>query len=198
MSGGNGIQPLASASGRKRRGVGAVVGLAALLIGSRAASGTPACPGVSSFDELQSRYEIVKVEKFRGGLTSREVAEADIGLEVVILPSHFRFGDVIIERPAYERLCYPVPAGEGEVDPHRWSNFYGFRTERRFIEVLAVHEPDSSHGPRYRFEVIAPDELWRTYDGWLFTLRKSGCPCRLRAPPRIPSDREVDEPPDTP
>ncbi len=183
MSAGNALHPLDPARRWESRWFGAVVLLGAMFVPSRFVSGTPSCPGTWTIGQLQSRYEIVSVEKFRGGLTSREEAEGAVGLEVAILANRFRLGEVVIDRPAYKLQCYPAATTEGEVDPYRWSNFYGFHTARRFIEVLAVYDSGSSENPRYRFEVIGPDELWRMYDGWLFSLKKTGCPPRIHMQP---------------
>jgi hypothetical protein len=185
MSAGNAFHPFEpKKSGWKSCWFGAVALLVAVLVPSLTAFGAPSCPGTWTIDQLQSRYEIVSAEKFRGGLTSREEAEGTVGLEVAILADRFRLGEVVIDRPAYKLQCYPVATTEGEVDPYRWSNFYGFHTARRFIEVLAVYESESSENARYRFEVIGPDELWRMFDGWLFSLKKKpGCPSRIPTQP---------------
>lgn len=160
--------------GWHRRSLRAPALLVALLHAGASASGQPVCSDTWTIEQLQGRYEIVGVEKFRGGLTSREEAERGIGLHVAVLADRFRLGDDAIDRPAYELACHPVATAEGEIDPDRWSNFYGFRTDRRVIEVLEVHDPGGSDNPRYRFEVIGAGELWRTYDGWLFRLTKTG------------------------
>lgn len=183
MSAGNAFHLFDPARRWESRWFGAVALLVAVFVPSRFVSGAPSCPGTWTIGQLQSRYEIVSVEKFRGGLTSREEAEGAVGLEVAILANRFRLGEVVFDRPAYKLQCYPVATTEGEVDPYRWSNFYGFHTARRFIEVLAVYDSESSENPRYRFEVIGPDELWRMYDGWLFSFKKTGCPPRIHMQP---------------
>ena len=174
MSAGRAFHIHEPANGWNRRWVGAIALLMAAPLAGCMTAAAPLCSDTRTIAQLQSHYEIVSVEKFRGGLTSREDAERGVGLEVAVLADLFRLGEVVIDRPVYNLHCYPVPTTEGEVDPHRWSNFYGFKTDRRFIEVLAVYESESSERPNYRFEVIGADELWRMFDGWLFRLRKSG------------------------
>ena len=139
-----------------------------LLIGGCTSVHADVCPDLRPVADLYAVYEVVAVEKYRGGLTSREQAAAFVGREVELSAVLFRLGETTITPPWYEIRCHPVPR-EGEVTTDRWSNFYGHGTERRHIEVLDVFAADETY-PGYRFEVIGPRELWRLYDGWLYRL----------------------------
>ena len=145
----------------------ALLGFSALIGGCMSAHAN-VCPDLRPVADLYAVYEFVAVEKYRGGLTSRVQAEASVGREVDLSEEFFRLGDTTITRPRYEIRCHPAPV-EGEVTTDRWSSFYGYGTERRYVEVLEVFAADETH-PGYRFEVIGPLELWRLYDGWLYRL----------------------------
>ena len=146
-----------------------LVWLLALPGGYASASNKP-CTDLHGLAEFYSLFEVVSVEKYRGGLTSRTDAEAAIGQEMELSPGIFRLGHVTIEQPQYETHCHPKPA-EGEVTQERGSVFYGYGIERRQIEIISVFVPKETH-PAYRFELISRKELWRLYDGWLYRLQR--------------------------
>jgi hypothetical protein len=149
----------------------ALLGLLALTGGCMSARAN-VCPDLRQVADLYAVYEVVAVEKYRGGLTSRVEAAAFVGQEVELSVELFRLGETTITQPRYEIRCHPVPV-EGEVTTDRWSSFYGYGIERRHIEVLDVYATTETH-PDYRFEVIGPRELWRLYDGWLYRLHARG------------------------
>jgi hypothetical protein len=128
-----------------------------------------ACPQIRPLSDLFAVYEVVAVEKYRGGLTSQTQAESLVGTEVEISMALFRMVDETITQPGYQIRCHTVPA-EGEVSTDRWSNFYGYGMDRQYVEVLEVSENEGA-SLEYLFEVISPQELWRLHDGWLYRLR---------------------------
>jgi hypothetical protein len=145
----------------------ALLGL--LILVSSCVSARPnVCPDIRGVTDLYAMYDIVAVEKYRGGLTSRDQAEALSSREVELSAEQIRMGETTISQPRYEIRCHPAPV-EGEVTTDRWSSFYGYGTERPYIEVLDVFAANDMH-PSFRFEVIGPQELWRLYDGWLYRL----------------------------
>ena len=122
--------------------------------------------------ELYGTYVIVDVARYRGGFTTRQEAEATIGQEVVVSYQAYRFLHFTVETPSYKVHCYPDQP-EGHVTPRheRWSNFYGFGTDRDGIEILEVYDSDDDLWSY--FEVISADELWKPYDGWLYMMRRA-------------------------
>ena len=145
----------------------AIVGVLALVAGCGSA-GAKRCPELRPIADLYAVYEVVDVEKYRGGLTTQEQAEALVGQEIELDAQRFSLGETTIEEPQYRLQCHPSPV-EGEVSAGRWSNFYGYGIERQHVEVLeviATHETEAS----YQLEVIGPRELWWLYDGWLYRM----------------------------
>jgi hypothetical protein len=145
--------------------------LGCLLLSGCMSTHTSVCPHICPVTELFAVYEVVAIEKYRGGLTTQIQAEALVDKEVNISADLFRMADATITQPSYQIRCHSTP-NEGEVSTDRWSNFYGYKIDRRHIEVLDVFGNDETY-PEYRFEVISDRELWWLHDGWLYRLRLS-------------------------
>ncbi len=123
-----------------------------------------------SLDNLSTRYVIYDVIKYRGGLTSEASAKARVGEEVLVDLTSFQGRDVVIADPSYELACYP-PQREGEVSPNRWSDFYGFGLDRKFIEVVHVYgKGDAGEEALINLEVRG-SELWELHDGWIYRMK---------------------------
>ena len=153
----------------ERRNIGLVVFLGCLLLSGCVPTHASVCPDIRPVTDLFAVYEVVAIEKYRGGLTSQIQAEAFVGREIEMSADLFRMVETTITQPRYQIRCHTVPA-EGEVSTDRWSNFYGYKIDRRHVEVLDVFGIDDTN-PEYRFEVISHWELWRLHDGWLYRLR---------------------------
>lgn len=127
-------------------------------------------------ESLLGIYEVKQASRYRGGLTSEKAAQERVGSEVKIGKNQMVSGFSSIEKPRYEIECYPAVDKEGQVPSQRFSNFYGLGLDRDSVKVLEVYaEGDPKGEPSYYFEVVN-DELWELYDGWLYTLAKSGEP----------------------
>jgi hypothetical protein len=147
---------------------GLIVLLASFLLSGCMSTHASACPQIRPLTDLFAVYEVVAVEKYRGGFTSQTQAESLIGTQVEISMALFRMVDETITQPRYQIRCHTVPA-EGEVSTDRWSTFYGYGIDRHHVEVLDVSRNEGAY-PEYLFEVISPQELWRLHDGWLYRL----------------------------
>jgi hypothetical protein len=157
---------LDTTSGRLNTGLIAL--LASFLLSGCMPTHASACPQIHPVTGLFAVYEVVAIEKYRGGLTSQIQAESLVGTEVEISTELFRMADVTITQPRYQIRCHTVLA-EGEVSTDRWSDFYGYGMDRHYVEVLEVSENEGA-SLEYLFEVISPQELWRLHDGWLYRL----------------------------
>lgn len=138
------------------------------------AVGSGSCRAGNAVDMYIGTYTVVAVENYGGGLTTEAAAKSRIGQDVVVSKDTFKVRDTTIARPSYSIACYPMPKREGEVPVDRWSNFYGFGTDRSVVEVLEVQDPAlNDSAPEFHLEVVKTDEgieLWELYDGWLFRL----------------------------
>lgn len=127
-------------------------------------------------ESLLGTYEVKQASRYRGGLTTEEKAQERVGSEVRIGANQMISEFASIEQPRYEIECYPIVEKEDEVPDQRFSNFYGVGLKRKSINVLKVYaEGDPKDEPSYYFEIVN-DELWEFYDGWLYTLIKTGTP----------------------
>ncbi len=123
-----------------------------------------------SLNDLYSSYKIFDVVKYGGGLTTEASAKDRIGKEVVVEHETFKVRDFVISNPSYELDCYPLPK-EGEVSVNRWSNFYGFGSNRTSIKVLHVYdEDDVADEPSINLELVN-GQLWEMYDGWIYKMK---------------------------
>lgn len=137
-------------------------------------TGNRSCRAGSALDAYLGTYTVVAVENYGGGLTTEAAAKSRIGRDVVVSNDGFKIRDTTIARPSYRIACYPMPKAEGEVPVDRWSNLYGFGTDRSVVEVLEVRDPALNNvAPEVHLEVVKGDdgiELWELYDGWLFRM----------------------------
>lgn len=138
-------------------------------------AGDRSCRMGSAIDAYLGTYTVVAVESYGGGLTTEAAAKSRIGQDVVVTNDTFKVRDTTIASPSYRIACYPMPKTEGEVPVDRWSNSYGFGTDRSVVEVLEVQDPElNDAAPEFHLEVIKGDdgiELWESYDGWLFRMK---------------------------
>lgn len=158
------------------QGIGTADNLAPTLgIAAAPTTGDGSCRVGSAVDKYLGTYTVMAVENYGGGLTTEAAAKSRIGQNVVVSKNTFRIRDTAIARPTYSISCYPMPKREGEVAVDRWSNFYGFGTDRSVIEVLEVQDPVlNDAAPELHLEVIKGEdgiELWELYDGWLFRMK---------------------------
>lgn len=123
-----------------------------------------------SLNDLYSSYEIFDVVKYGGGLTTESSAKGRLGKKAIVERDTLQIRDLVISNPSYELTCYPLPS-EGEVDVNRWSNFYGFGSNRASIKVLHVYDEDDVAGePSVNLELVN-GQLWEMYDGWIYKMK---------------------------
>lgn len=126
-----------------------------------------------SVKALYGIYSVEDIERYRGGLTTKEDAFNQLNKQVEIKDNKFLFWDgVSYEDPVYEVQEHPVFNTEGSVPSsvERYGNFYGYGQERDVITTLNVYEAGLNE-PGYVFEVVG-DELWFFFDGWFYRLEK--------------------------
>lgn len=127
-------------------------------------------------DGLMGTYTVASVDRYRGGLTTDETAQAWVGSPVVVTGALYRHQGKEIQSPDYELVCHDVALAEGEVptDAQRLlSTFHGMRSDRSVVWELRVLDPASGEHEA-GFEVLVDAggvELWYLYDGWRMVLR---------------------------
>ena len=121
-------------------------------------------------------YEIISVEKYRGGLTTQEEANKKIGFSITLCPTNFSDGDHTIAKPIYRKSRKLILKEEGVVPSDRNSAFYGFMSNREYIEYISIFEPDDTKSIYSQYEVIGKNILMESYDGFFFKLvLKAAC-----------------------
>ncbi|QNI01816.1 hypothetical protein HXW73_02050 [Halomonas sp. SH5A2] len=128
-------------------------------------------------EKLYGVYEVADIERYRGGLTSREEAFKQLDRLVKVKKGEFLFWDGnIYENPIYEIKGHSVLNMEGDVPSasEKFGNFFGYGQEREKIRTLSVYSQEPNEPP-YMFEVVEGN-LWMFLDGWFYRLE------------RIPSD----------
>lgn len=126
-----------------------------------------------SLERIYGEYNIESVERYRGGLTSREQASSHLNTHVSINEDEFVFWNGVIYRdPVYEIENYASLSEEGNVPgpSERYGNFYGYGQEREEIRVINVRSQEANSQP-YMFEVVE-GELWLFLDGWFYRFKK--------------------------
>lgn len=137
------------------------------------------CVGIRELSTYMGTYKVVAVKRYGGGITSRELATQHMGTSMISLSTaHVSVsGNSPIKQPKYTIMCQPKPV-EGEVVPPdaRYSNFYGFGMDRKFVSVLQVRDPaDKDQTPYYEFELLhlgGKQEIWYMDDEWLYELER--------------------------
>lgn len=125
-------------------------------------------------ESLYGIYAVENIERYRGGLTSREEASLLVDRLVTIKPSELLFWDgAVCANPVYEINSHVGINSEGHIPSatEKYGNFYGYGIEREVIRTLSVNCQQSSE-VSYLFEVVG-DELWVFLDGWLYRLEKT-------------------------
>ncbi|KZN48291.1 hypothetical protein N474_22215 [Pseudoalteromonas luteoviolacea CPMOR-2] len=121
-------------------------------------------------------YEVISVEKYRGGLTTQEEANKKIGGLITLCPTSFTDGDYAIAKPVYKNSRELLSKEEGVVPSDKNSAFYGFMSDREHIEYISIFEPDDTKNIYSRYEVIGNNMLMESYDGYFFKMiLKSTC-----------------------
>lgn len=124
-------------------------------------------------------YQVLSVEKYRGGLTTREEARARIGSDVIITANRFSLDDRESSAPRYSLQCHDITRSEGEVPTGRerlLGPFFGLGADREVVWEITV-EDGRSGDYLAAFEVVPQGgsfELWRLYDGWVYVLSSAG------------------------
>lgn len=124
-------------------------------------------------ENLYGVYEVANIERYRGGLTSREEAFKQLGRLVTVKKNEFSFWDGdIYENPIYEIKDHSVLNLEGNVPSasEKFGNFFGYGQEREKVRTLSVYSQEPNEPP-YIFEVVAGN-LWMFLDGWFYTLER--------------------------
>ncbi|WP_143301524.1 hypothetical protein [Candidatus Entotheonella palauensis] len=122
---------------------------------------------------LYGHYTLATAEKYRGGLTSVDQIRAKFGAGLSLFSDRFNLGPETWASPRYRLQSHPVAATEGEVEPGRWSYFFGYGMERKSIDILEIRQPKPHPETRqYHLEVISDNEVWLLYDGWLLRFKR--------------------------
>lgn len=124
-------------------------------------------------EDLSGVYEVANVERYRGGLTSREEAFKQLDKIVSVKKNEFSFWDgTVYENPIYETKDHSVLNLEGNVPSasEKLGNFFGYGQERENIRTLNVYSQEP-HQPPYMFEIVE-GSLWMFLDGWFYRLEK--------------------------
>jgi hypothetical protein len=133
------------------------------------------CASAPSIAELMGRYRVVSVERYRGGLTSREEALARVGERVLLSDAELNLYGRTLVAPRYNLLCHRFSREEGEVPTNEerlLSTFYGYRSDREVVWELEVSADNGEF--YYAFEVVPSNggiELWDLSDGWIYFMR---------------------------
>ncbi|MCP1316006.1 MULTISPECIES: hypothetical protein [unclassified Halomonas] len=125
-------------------------------------------------DSVYGLYEVHLIERYRGGLTTREEAFLRQDSRISVQEDVFTFwNDDVCENPHYAIENHYVNEIEGEVSSssERYGNFYGYGEDRNVINELSVacHENDDA---TYSFEIVN-GELWLFLDGWFYQLQRT-------------------------
>ncbi|ETX04330.1 hypothetical protein [Candidatus Entotheonella palauensis] len=122
---------------------------------------------------LYGHYTLAATEKYRGGLTTLDEIHSTFGTGLSLFNDRFALGSETWHRPRYRLQSHPVVITEGEVQPGRWSYFFGYGMDRKSIDVLEIRQPEIDQQSRqYHLEVISHDEVWLLYDGWLLRFKR--------------------------
>lgn len=129
------------------------------------------CPDLS-VEQFYGNYEIFHITRYRGGITSEELAKQRIGSAVTLTEEKFQTRNLVISTPSYKLKCYDLPK-EGEIPTDRHSNFFGISLDRPSITVLEIFDlGDSPDEPSIKLEILN-DQLWELYDGWIYKIKPS-------------------------
>lgn len=135
-------------------------------------SGASACDQAPAVADLMGLYRVMSVERFRGGLTTREEALARVGAQVLLSGAEFRIDSNEVASPQYKLVCHQFSREEGEVpttEERLLSTFYGYGRDREVVWELEISAEQGSF--YYAFEVVQGDggtELWDLNDGWIY------------------------------
>lgn len=147
--------------------------IAAVLLCTACNAETRAACSETPLDFYLGTYTVQSADRYRGGLTDENTAQARIGNEVLITKEILNTGLVTVENPQYAIKCYPATSKEGEIPRQRWSVHYGLGIDRKFIEVLEVYAAgEEDDHPSYYFEIV-DSGLWELFDGWVYSLQRT-------------------------
>lgn len=129
-----------------------------------------------ALSDVWGRYVIARIERYRGGLTTPDSANEQVGKKVFLSQDLFQHDRGSITSPRYKMVCHDDTRVEGEVPTYAdrsVSTFYGFGSDREVVWTLEIRGADSDRA-LFKFEVVPGEnglELWDTYDGWIYFLR---------------------------
>lgn len=126
-----------------------------------------------SDQDFYDTYCVTDVERYRGGLTTREQALSRQHEIVLISEDEFSlWGEEVYERPLYRIAKHPIMTEEGEVPNYqqRFGSFYGHGVERETVVTFRAYNA-SAPNEGYVFEVV-DHQLWLFLDGWFYKLEK--------------------------
>ena len=115
-------------------------------------------------------YTLLSEEKFTASIRDiRKLDTSRIGQTTTINTDLFKHQDIKLENPTYKITCKVIDT-EGEVATKKYSNFYGYETDRKEIIIINIHNRKYAE-LEYSFEIVK-HELWDLYDGWIYKYQK--------------------------
>ena len=139
---------------------------------SRSTTERPVNVAADSPARILGTWTITKVQKYRGGLTSEQEANALVGKRMEVGRERFVFPGSDVQNPKYAFRRVDNRPEEGVVPSEQTSSFFGYRTDREFVDVVDVSDAE---GPYCSFELIETNVLLFPDDGWFyFATRESG------------------------
>ena len=117
-----------------------------------------------------ANYSVDAEAKYSASIRDiRRINTSRLGQQITIKSSLFKYQDIELSNPIYKIECNSAINKEGSVEENKYSNFYGYGTDRKEIKLLTIYDNNSVELV-YSFEIV-PDELWDLYDGWIYRYR---------------------------
>ena len=115
-------------------------------------------------------YTLISEEKFTASIRDiRKLNTSRTGQKTTMNTDLFKHQDIKLDNPTYRITCKVINT-EGEVATTKYSNFYGYATERQAIRIINIYDSKFSE-LEYSFEIVK-NELWDLYDGWIYKYQR--------------------------
>ena len=133
------------------------------------------CPD-DSVDTYFGYYRVDDVVEYAKGTSDLDELNKLIGIEIILKPDLFVYGEIELDKPYYNLECYPGSKIDSEVSPYRWSTYFngfGFH-ERSEIKTLHVFKKDENDEfiNYARLEIISDTQLWEGLNFWFLKFNK--------------------------
>lgn len=125
----------------------------------------------SRISNFYGQWQIINIEKYRGGLTTEVEAKEYIGQSITIADNEFIFIlEGKVKRPIYKYKKINNKLPEGEVPMNKTTAFYGFKGDRDYVYLFEVYDSKEIF---INIEIITYDEIIIPFDGWLLFLNRT-------------------------